>query len=302
MSTASCSISDCASQADVRLSLTEALALFDREAIQGTCDTGRYRCRYAVWGAGPPLLFVCGLSGDARSFVPLMARLRRNFRCISYDLPAGRGDGARLARIGHADLVADVFALLDELGQRQCAIMGFSFGSTVALAALAARPERFSRGVLESGFAYRRLAPAEVLLARLCRHWQAPIRQAPFRDAVIRRAHHGPFAELPPEVWRFFVERSGTAPIAAVTHRALLIHQLDLRSQLAGIRHPVLLVSGDADPLVNRLCTQTLAEGLPNAMHIELQSCGHYARYTHPGELAEAVRQFLTPPPCATGH
>src|SRR5262249_61984882 len=45
------------------LSLADALGRWGREATQGICDTGRYRCRYFTWGEGPPLLFVHGLAG-----------------------------------------------------------------------------------------------------------------------------------------------------------------------------------------------------------------------------------------------
>jgi pimeloyl-ACP methyl ester carboxylesterase len=280
------------------VSLAETLRRFDGEAECGICDTGRYRCRYFTWGTGPALLFIPGLSSDARSFALLMSRLVRYFRCIVYDLPVGRGDGAHLDRYRHADLVADIFALLDHVGAAQSYISGFSFGATIALAALHARPERLPRAVLQNGFARRRLAPAEVLLSRLARHWQAPLGEMPVRPALLRRSHFGPFAEQPPELWRFFVERSGASSVAAVTHRALLIHRLDLRPILAEIRQPVLLVSGDADPLVNLSCVEELRQGLPNAAHIELRDCGHHALFTHPAELAEAIRQFLTPPAC----
>jgi pimeloyl-ACP methyl ester carboxylesterase len=278
------------------LSLAETLARFDREAMRGTCDTGRYRCRFFTWGEGPPLLFIPGLSSDARSFALVMVHLARHFRCIGYDLPTGQGDSAALDAMTHDDLVADAFALLDHLNVRQSYVFGFSFGSTIALAALQAHPERLPRAVLQSGFARRRLAPAEVLLARLARHWQRRLRQVPGRAALLRLGHAGPFAGLPPELWRFFVERSGATPIAAVCQRALLVHRLDLRPLLEQVPQPVLLVSGDGDPVVDAACLEALQRGLPNAGHIELTGCGHYALYSHSAPLAEAMRRFLTPP------
>ena len=45
----------------------------------------------------------------------MMAALRRQFRCVGYELPEGGPDGARLSRYQHADLVSDLFALLDPL-------------------------------------------------------------------------------------------------------------------------------------------------------------------------------------------
>src|SRR5258706_9643065 len=76
--------------------LEEALFYWQREAVVGEYDTGRYRCRFFVWGRGQPLLFVHGVSDRARSFVPLIAHLTNFFRCIAYELPTAGGDGVNL--------------------------------------------------------------------------------------------------------------------------------------------------------------------------------------------------------------
>src|SRR5207247_249466 len=84
--------------------LAEALARFDREAVQSVCDSGRYRMPYYSWGEGPPLLFVHGVGDSGRSFIQPIARLSAHFRCIAYELPSGHRDGARLRRHSHDDL------------------------------------------------------------------------------------------------------------------------------------------------------------------------------------------------------
>jgi pimeloyl-ACP methyl ester carboxylesterase len=275
--------------------LASILHRFEHEAVRGVCDTGRYRCPYFTWGAGPPLLLIPGLSGDARSFLLLSAYLADHFRCITYDFPCGGSDCGRLDRLSHADLVADVFALLDHVGAPQSYIYATSFGSTLALAALRMNPYRLPRVVLQGGFARRRLAPAEVALARLARHWQAPLRQVPFFASVQRRLHRGPFNGAATDVWNFFLTRCGSAGVAAVAQRALLMHEVDLRPHLPAIRTPILLVCGDEDPLVDRSCEDELLQGLPNVGRVELPGCGHYPRFTQPAVLAEVVHRFLTP-------
>jgi pimeloyl-ACP methyl ester carboxylesterase len=241
---------------------------------------------------------VPGLADDARSFLLVAAHLAEHFRCIAYDLPAGGSDGACLRRYSHADLVADLVALLDQLGIRQSYVFGSSFGSTIALAALRLCPERLPRAVLQGGFACRPLAFAEVSLARLARYWPGRMGLLPFRTAILRYNHHAPFARQPPEVWEYFLTRSNLPPMAAVAHRALLLHHSDLRPILAEIRQPLLLVSGSADPLVKPHCTEALLQGLPNAGHIDLPGCGHNPLFTHPDVLADIVHRFLTPPTC----
>jgi pimeloyl-ACP methyl ester carboxylesterase len=279
--------------------LEEAQQRFRHEAVRGVCDTGRYRCPYYVWGDGPVLVFIPGISDDARSFLLPIALLSRYFRCVAYDLPAGASDGARLSDYRHEDYVADLFALLDQVGARQSYLYGASFGSTIALAALHARPERLPRAVLQGGFARRRLAPAEILLARFARYWTGPMRRLPFRAALLRHSHFAPFAERGPEVWEFFLGRWGSPPLATVARRALVVNQIDLRRLLPAIKRPVLLVCGDRDPLVNRACELELLRGLPEVSRVELPDCGHVPQFSHPEMLADVVYRFLTPLPCA---
>ena len=285
-----------ASRITHHLNVRDALARFESEAERGRCDTGRYRCPYFTWGVGPPLVLIPGLADSSRSFILPACSLAEQFRCIAYDLPTGRGDGARLRRYTHDDLVADLFALLDHLSLPHCYLFGSSFSSTIALAAMHARPERCPRAILQGAFACRPLAPAEVLLARLARYWPGSMRHVPSHNSILRRCHSSPFAGKSLELWDHFFGHIGMAPIAAVASHALLLHRVDLRSKLPEIRQPTLLVCGDYDPLVGRNCEDVLLSGLRNAQRVELSNCGHFPQFSHAEELAEVVRQFLTPP------
>jgi pimeloyl-ACP methyl ester carboxylesterase len=285
--------------------LEEARARFRSEARNGTCDTGRYRLNYFSWGTGPPLLFIHGVSDSRLCFLLPIARLSAHFRCIAYDLPCGRGDDARLDRYTHADLVSDVWALLDHLGLARSYVFASSFGSTIALAALRARPERLLRAILQGGLAYRPLSRAERLLARLGRFLPGSMGRLPLRKLVLRAINQEAFARRHPEVWDFYLESSGRAPIAAFAHQALLLHHVDLRPVLPEVRQPVLLVCGDGDrsPPGARgpASTDVLLQGLPNAGRVVIEGCGHVPSYSHPEALAEVVRRFLTPPGCQGG-
>lgn len=283
-----CAERDRCAEPPAPLSLAEALERFEREAVRGVCDTGRYRTDYWTWGSGPPLLFVHGLAGTSHSFVRVAALLAPRFRCIAYDLPA--------AGCTHADLVSDLFALLDHLKLPRCYVYGASLGATVALAALAARPERMPRAILQSGFAHRRLRRLECWLARIGCWLPGTLRWFPPWPRMLRHMHQGPFAGLPPQVWGFFEQQATSSRIATVSRLGLLTHQLDLRPLLSGIRQPVLLIDGDADPLVDRACGEELLAGLPNARRVELVGCGHLPAYTHPEPTAALVCDFLTPP------
>lgn len=280
-----------------RLVLADCLAHWQREAKHGEFDTGRYRCRFVSWGQGPPLILIPGMASDAISFAMLMDRLKTHFRCISYELPEGGPDGARLLRYRHDDLVRDLFALVDHLAIAECVVLGYSFGSTIALAAMHEQPARFSRGILLGGFAQRHLAPAEVLLASFARFMPGTLGQLPLRRQIIENNHREPFLQRERAAWDFFMERTCRIPMRAVASRALMVHRIDLRPILPSIKQPIMMICGDRDPLVGKQCEADLRQGLPNVVRAEIENCGHVPILTHPEVMAEAMRHFLTQDP-----
>jgi pimeloyl-ACP methyl ester carboxylesterase len=275
------------------------MARFWRESAHGICRTGRYRMPYWSWGSGPPLVYIHGVADSRASFVLLAVRLSSQFRCIAYDLPNGFDDGARLWRYRHEDLVADLWALLDELGVERSYVLGSSFGSTVALSALAQRPLRLPRAVLQGPLVHRPLRRAECWLSWLARLLPGPTARIPRREKLLRLVHGKPFVGQPEEVWRAFVDWTGRARLTALGHQAHWLHRLDLWPILSGIRQPVLLVCGDHDPAVSLDQAEAIRSALPAGGMAVLEGCGHLPNYTHPGPFAEVVRQFLTPPPAA---
>lgn len=284
------------------IDLDVARARFEKEAVRGTCNTGRYRMPYYSWGEGPPLLFIHGVSDQAESFLLPIAHLATHFRCIAYDLPTGQGDGARLRHLRHADLVADAWAILDHLAIEKSYVFGSSFGSTIALAAMHQIPGRVPRAILQGGLAHRPLRGAELMVARFARWMPGIMRKLPGRDRMVERAHFAPFRELPAKVWMAFLETTGRTPIKAFGTMLRLLHDLDLRPVLPEIKQPIMLLVGDRDPTIGKDCEDVLMEGLPHAGMVVFEHCGHLPAYTHAEMLAGVVRQFLTPPAPTAGQ
>ena len=278
--------------------LADCLAGWQRDAHHGVVDTGRYRCRYVVWGSGPALVLIPGMALDAIGFAMLMARLQKTFCCISFDLPRGDTDGARVRSYRHADLVADLFCLLDHLNVRQCYLLGSSFGSTIALAAMHEQPQRFARAILQGGFARRPLARAEVLAASFARFLPGRLGHLPFVERVLEQRTKREFLPREPALWDFFVNMNVMTPLKAFASRALMIHRLDLTPILPAIAQPTLLVCGDRDPLVGKACEEELKRGLPHVTRGEIEECGHMPQLTHPEVLAEVVQQYFAVVSC----
>ena len=224
----------------------------------------------------------------------VMHRLVDRFTCVAYELPDGTTDGSALARYTDSDYAADLIALLDHLGFARGAVVGSSFGSLVALSALAAHPDRFTHGVLQNGFARRSLNPFHRQLARSARFWPGWFADWPaIHRRVMRRIERATLSAVPPAVAHLFLHHAGRTPIRAAALRGLAIDRTDLRHVLPAIRLPVLLLTGDQDRLVPRACWEDLARGVPHLRRVEFAACGHYPQYTHPGLMADAIGAFL---------
>lgn len=272
---------------------TAARRRWKAEAIRQVCLTPRYRCRYFLWGTGPPLVFVHGLGDRAESFLAVMARLIDRFTCLGFDLADGLGDGARLGAYHHRHHVEDLIRLLDHVGFGRADVLGSSYGTTIVLKALESSPDRFRKAVLQGGFARRPLQWFERGPARVTRFWPGRIGDVPGRRIVLTRLDRATFSDVPPEAFHTFAACTGRTPIAALTRRALSLDRLDLRPLLSDIPHPVLLVGGNNDLVVPQEFQRDLDRGLRNARRITLDRCGHYPQYTHPAALADAIRSFL---------
>ena len=270
------------------------LRRFDTEAVPGVAPSPRYRIRYWDWGDGPPVVFIHGMIDTTRSFAMQMrGMVDAGFRCIGYELANGGTDGANLGMYRHPHFAEDLIALLDHLRLPKAHIQGSSFGSTVALSALARFPDRFGRAVLQGGFARRPLVRLERGLARLGRYWPWTMAQLPIRAEAMRRLEGGQFAGCPPEVFEFLLECSGTNPVRAASRRALILDKVDLRPMLPAIPHPILMIGGDRDGLVPRANEAEVETGAPDVRRIELRPCGHYPQYTMPDAMTAAMAPFL---------
>jgi pimeloyl-ACP methyl ester carboxylesterase len=277
------------------IDLDDALRRFETEAVRGLCDTGRYRMPYFVWGEGPPLVFIHGVMDSRHAWIMAASRLSAHFRCIAYDLPTGGDDGARLGRINHSHLVEDFWALLDQLKISRSYVLGSSFGSTVALAAMHQRPERLPRGVLQGGLALRPLRRAERFLARFGRILPGTTSRLPYLEKVMLKVNGAGFKDKHDSLCRYFLETTGRTPVRAFARFALMLDQVDMRPLLAEVKQPVLLFCGDLDVVARPIHAEILLNGLPNARRVIIEGCGHVPGYSHPEVLAEVVRQFLTP-------
>ncbi len=246
-------------------------------------------------GAGTPLVLLHGWSLDSRMFEPQVPAFARAYRVIRVDRRGfGRSSDGEDVTWDPADLAA----VLDDLGVGRAHVLGMSQGATVALAFALAYPDRAASLVLHGapaprGFGlrwsgpdrwpleeYRALARREGLDA-FRRAWLAhPLMQVPpdREDARRRRdemvaAYRGGLllAPHPP---------SGPVPTATV-------------DDLARLRLPVLVLTGDQEIPYFRVVADALAYAIPGARRAVVAGGGHLINLLEPDRYNQVVLAFL---------
>ena len=271
-------------------------AAYDGHARVGLWDGPRYRMTYRELGAGPPLIVLPGIASTYRGYTLLLNRLAGRFRTILYDYPGDQpGDGARLRRITHENLVDDLFGLIEHLNLGRVFLFGLSFGSTITLRALHREPRRFPKAAMQGAFARRRFTPAERVALLLGRQVPGTVGRLPLHHTVLAYNNKSHFPAVIEDRWLYYLEQNALTPIAAMAHRMDLLATLDLRPLLAAIPNEVLLLHGNEDRIVARRYFEELKAALPRGEGVLMPLVGHQPHFTHAEALAQVVDQWLLP-------
>jgi pimeloyl-ACP methyl ester carboxylesterase len=251
------------------------------------------RIAYERAGSGPPLVFVHGFVGDGRStWSRQMEALSDEFTVVAWDAPgAGRSadppDGFRLP--DYADCLA---AFVRELGFAHVHLVGLSFGGALVLALFERHPGLPRSLVLASAYAgWAGSLPPEEVEERL----QTCLRvsdQSPdeFAAAMIPSMFS---SSAQADVVAAFAASVRAFSPAGFRAMALSSAEADLRSVLAGVNVPTLLLYGDHDVRAPLPVAQALHSAIPGARLVILPGVGHASSVEAPELVSAAIRDFL---------
>jgi pimeloyl-ACP methyl ester carboxylesterase len=217
---------------------------------------------YRVAGTGEPLVLVHGLAGSWRWWTPVIEPLAERRRIYVVDL-------RRLRHVGTADLSGWLARWLDALGLERVDLAGHSLGGLIAAELAANRPERTRRLVL--------VAPAGIPCGR-----SLPGRAVPLLGTLFDIRWSLPMITA---------DALRTGPLS-MARAIAFVSTRDLRTELATVRAPTLLVWGDGDLLVPSELAEEWERLLPDS-RLERLACGHVPMLEAPGELAERIGSFL---------
>jgi pimeloyl-ACP methyl ester carboxylesterase len=263
-----------------------------RTAQEHRVRAGGLRIHVREVGEGAPVLLVNGLGAHAAMWAPVEEVLD-GLRLIEFDAPGTGRTRSTIAPVPIPGLAWLATKVLDELGVARADVLGYSMGGIVAQQLAIAAPERVRRLVLVAttpgvggvpGEAYAMLNVATPL-----RYWSPAFYAATIGGMVGGRARTDPqwVAEhgrlrrrSPPSAWGY-------------AGQLMSIGTWTTLPMLHCIRHPVLVVTGDDDPLVPPANSYLLAHRLPHARLLLAPGEGHLLLMDPDSTALAGIHGFL---------
>lgn len=252
------------------------------------------RVHYVDLGAGPPVVLLHGFASSLEVWSDLLPRLAWKHRTVALDLRGfGWSDHSQgdYSPRGQAELV---WALLDHLGIDQSAVVGHSWGASVALAMALSAPERTTRIALYDGWIYEEQLSWLFRWARA--DWVGEYLLGFCDESCIRSqlafAFHDSRYVTPERVKR---TASRMALPGARTAALAAMRAMDFAEQQARystLRMPALVLWGQQDAIAAPAFGQRLAADL-GAELIMFPRCGHFPMIEAAESSNATVDQFL---------
>ncbi len=243
------------------------------------------RIHYRVEGTGPPIVMVHGFSDSLVDWYEAgyVDALKDDYELVMIDC---RGHG--LSDKPHAQeaytmemRVADVLAVMDELGIDAAHYWGYSMGGRVGFGVLECAPERFL-GVVMAGIDQHG-TDARRFHNRIGFLWRGMVRYL--------EGFEGRFGRMEPDTKRDrFLENDYLAMIASTL--ALRDHVRAYDDIVEQMAMPCLFYDGDQDAFHDNACH--FVETLPNASFVSLPGQDHGGTFTRSDLVVPMVREFLS--------
>jgi pimeloyl-ACP methyl ester carboxylesterase len=274
-------------------------------------DIGGLRLHAVIGGKGRPLLLIHGWPQTWYQWRLVMPALARDFQVIAVDQPGiGLSDKPQEG-YDSGTQANDFVKLMDVLGHKQFAVVGFDTGMGIAYAMAADHPDRVERLVVGEAI-ITGVTPSPPLIlpgpanARL---WHIAFNRLDgnVNERLVRGREDvyfgAEFAQsagtpLPAEVVKYYVDRLASSPDALRgsfgSYRAIdaTIEQ-NGRRKMHRLTLPVLAVGGGKG--IGEGVATTMKLVADNVETIIVPESGHWVAEEAPNKLLEALTSFLSP-------
>ena len=283
------------------LPLMAGCLAFHRGPMPGEPEAATYvevdgvRVRYRDAGQGPAVVLLHGFASSLEAWERVTSALEPGHRVISLDLK-GFGWTDRPEGDYSPDAQAKlVLGLLDRLGVDRAAVVGHSWGASVALAMALAAPERVTRLALYDVWAYEDQLPTFFVWARAgglgeSIFWLYYKERAEDRLSMAFFDQRFVTARLIDDVDRA-LERPGTVAAALAAVRGQRYAEWEARYKQ--VTQDTLLLWGREDRVTPLAIGERLVRQLPRAWLVSYPRCGHFPMLEAAAESTAELARFL---------
>ncbi len=243
-------------------------------------------------GAGVPILLIMGHRFSSRMWYPAYEGLGGRYRLISFD-NCGTGESGDRTETTIEELTADALAVLDAAGVEKAHVYGVSMGGGIALEFGLRHPERVRSLILGCTMAKTTVeAGRPMWLLNIIYHLPLPV----LRLLRSKRFKYGYGDAAPDDAiardMKMLAEDKFTR--RGVWAQAKAIHNYAVNPDaVRALKLPTLVLHGDQDLTVPYEDGKTLAQLIPGARLVTLESAGHNYFIARGGEANAEVDRFI---------
>ncbi|MDR7252390.1 poly(3-hydroxyalkanoate) depolymerase [Nocardioides sp. BE266] len=242
-------------------------------------------------GSGPPLLMCCGIGAGLDVLDPLVAELDPTLTVIRFDVPGVGDSPAPLLPYAFPQLATLVLRLVRRLGHDRVDVLGFSWGGALAQQLAFQAPRRVRRVVLLSTGTGALMVPGHPsALSRMLSPRR--FRDPEYAASVSALLYGGTARTRADDVLELFRGSHLGGSRRGYVYQLLAGSVWTSLPFLPLVRQPVLVMTGDDDPIIPEVNGHVIARLLPRG-RLHVFRGGHVEGVLRPEVLGPLVSDFL---------